>query len=281
MMTSLSVPDSPITVVNMNWGGTSLSAIRGVLMSVYDALTYAFGTTPESPIRVMRWHKKHPVLVENARPYCVYLATWSRYWSQYAYQFGHELCHILTNSDRFGPHKHRWFEEAVCESGSFYALRRIAETWAKRPPKDVYQAREFAPHHKEYANFLEQNRTLPRSQPLAPWFAEQRANLEKDRYDRKRTGFIAVELARAFGKDPALWRDCSLLNSWDPAQNKTFEEFLGEWSDRIGPQGSFKSAPEVVRQVLGLGDAAQAVSSAPSQAKDGAGRAYAGGSSAE
>ena len=257
-MRSLSKPDPPITVVNMNWGATSLSAIRRVVMSVFDTLTDAFGKTPDSPIEVMRWNRKYPMLVENVRPYKVYLAAWSRYWAQYAYQFGHELCHILTDSDRFGPHKHKWFEETVCESGSLFALRRIAETWAERPPEDVYRAREFAPHHEEYAAYLEKDRNLPRGQPLENWFAEHRMHLERDRYDRKRIGIMALELTRAFEKEPNLWRDCSLLNSWDPARNETFEEFLSEWSSRIGPRGTSRRAPDVVRQMLGLDEAAQA-----------------------
>lgn len=280
-MTSPSMPDPPITVVNMNWGATSLSAIRGVLMSVYDALTEAFESTPDSPIEVMRWQKKHPMLVENARPYKVYLATWSRYWSQYAYQFGHELCHILTSSDRFGSHKHKWFEETVCESASFFALHRIAETWAERPPKDVFGAREFAPHHEEYVNNLEQKRTLPRGQSLTIWFEKHLGKLENDRYDRKRTGVIAVELAHAFGKQPALWRDCRCLNTWDPARNETFTEFLDEWSDRVDRRDKSKSAPEVVRQILGLDNAARAAPSAAAPISSRVAPAFGDGSSVE
>ena len=280
-MTSLSMPDPPITVVNMNWGATSLSAIRGVLMSVYDALTEAFGRTPESPIEVMRWHKRHAILVANARPYKVYLATRSRYWSQYAYQFSHELCHILTNSDRFGSHKHKWFEETVCEAASLFALHRIAETWAERLPKDLFKAREFAPHHEKYVNNLEQKRTLPRSPPLTLWFAKHLEKLENNRYDRKRTEVIAVELAHAFGKQPALWRDCRLLNTWNAARNETFTEFLDEWSARVDQRDNSKSAPEIVRRMLGLDDEARAGPTVPTPRSSGTERACGNGSSAE
>ena len=95
-------------------------------MSVYDVLTGAFGKVPAHEIEVRRWIiEAEPRVVARARPYQVMLATWSRYWSQYAYQFGHELTHILTDYDRFSPHRHKWFEETVCEAASLFALERI------------------------------------------------------------------------------------------------------------------------------------------------------------
>ena len=119
-----------ISVLNGNWGAATLAAITDVLQSVYHALTDAFRKTPDSPIEVSTWALSYPQLIDDARPYRVYLSAHDTYWSMYAYQFAHELCHVLIGFDRFKGHKHRWFDETLCEMASLFSLYRISETWS-------------------------------------------------------------------------------------------------------------------------------------------------------
>ena len=49
-------PGASLTIVNGNWGATSLRAIRAVLESARDVLAEAFGKPPDAPVRVSPWN---------------------------------------------------------------------------------------------------------------------------------------------------------------------------------------------------------------------------------
>src|SRR5436190_4236367 len=63
-------------------------------------------------------------------------------WARLAYQFGHEYCHVLadptTRTDR--SRRFDWIEEALCETGSLFALRSMAKEWAVKPPYPNWRA---------------------------------------------------------------------------------------------------------------------------------------------
>lgn len=247
-------PAAPtIEVVNLNWGATSLSAIRGVLESVYAVLTEAFAKTPSHSIRVLRWSQSHPMLVHDARPYCVYLATGDTYWCQYSLQFSHELCHILTNSDSGKEHKHKWFEETLCELASLFVLHQLAESWVANPPPSVRAAADFAPNHGIYAEERERKFGLPPGRAFPEWLNAQLAGLEADPCDRQRNGTLAVALLPEFRRNPALWRDCGVLNAWDASRNRDFGEYLDSWTACLRERGLPDRTPEFLRRRFGLG----------------------------
>lgn len=246
-------PAAPtIEVVNLNWGATSLSAIRGVLESVYAVLTEAFAKTPSHSIRVLRWRQSNPMVVDGARPYCIYLATGDTYWSQYSLQFSHELCHILTNSDSGKKHKHKWFEETLCELASLFVLHRLAGFWAANPPPSVPGAVDFAPNHGIYAEEREREFGLPPDRALPEWLQAQLAALEADSCDRQRNGTIAVALLPEFRRNPDLWRDCGVLNVWDASRNCNFGEYLDSWTDCLRERGLSDRTPAFLRRRFGL-----------------------------
>ena len=134
---------APLIVENGNWGAVSLSAIRAVLESAYTALVEAFEKEPEDVIHVTQWNREYPLVVHDRRPYQMYLSARDRYWCQYVYQFSHELCHILTNFDRAKQHRHKWFEESLCELSSLFVLHRLAEIWAESPARQHIQSGRF------------------------------------------------------------------------------------------------------------------------------------------
>ena len=258
-MTTDGSSDHGFTVLNGNWGAATLVAISDVLQSVYEGLTEAFRKTPDSPIEVSKWELSYPQLIDDARPYQIYLSARDTYWSMYAYQFAHELCHILIGFDRFKGHKHRWFDETLCEIASLYSLNRISESWAEDPPPNVYRALEFAPHHREYAERLEAKRNTLGGSSLAEWFSQHLRDLEADRYRRDLNGVLAVALLPSFREDPGLWRECGELNTWDPNANRSFSGYLDSWTKQLRKQGLVARAPWVVRRLLGLSDAAEQV----------------------
>ena len=243
---------SAITINNANWGATSLSAIRGVLESAYRVLTEAFMKAPVQAIRVSRWGNDHPLLVKEERPYLIYLATSDRYWCQYSYQFAHELCHILTNADSFRNHKHKWLEEALCDLASLFVLDRLADSWTTNPPPTVANAAEFAPHHRTYAERIEQQHSLPPHQCLADWLRGQLDHLEADAENREWNAIVAVALLAEFRRDTTLWVDCGVLNTWDASNDRNLAEYLDSWSARLLEQGRTPRTPPVLRRRFGL-----------------------------
>ena len=246
--------EAAVTVINGNWGLTSLSAIRAVLRSAYGVLVRSFEAAPEAAIHVSSWDRDYPYTVYDKRPYQVFLSARDTYWSQYVYQFSHELCHILTHFDTSKKHRHKWFEESLCELASLHVLRSLATVWKEDPPSDIYGASEFARHHLSYAENVERKTTIPHQSDRPAWLHRNINLLEDDPTRRELNRVVAVSLSGNFRQNPALWRDCGWLNCWDVRKDGTFFEYLNSWTDCLREHGLKQEprAPEVVRQLFAV-----------------------------
>ncbi len=245
-------PEFGLTVLDGDWGTTSLSAILGVLESVFKELSTVTGELPDDRIEVSRWTRDYPLTVQGRRPYKIYLTASDTYWSQYVYQFSHELCHVLIRSDRFTGHKHKWFEEALCEAASLFVLRRLANAWAQAPPPSVFKAAEFAPNHGTYAEDIEKLYAANLEASLPKWFRDQCEELESDPYNRNLNGVVAIALLGEFQENTSLWRDCTCLNSWDANQDEEFRAYLNSWSSKLGGSNLSPKLPRVLAKRLGI-----------------------------
>ena len=238
-----------VTVENGNWGATSLRSIHAVLASAAGVLTDAFGRAPDAPIHVAPWNHD-PQVFDDLRPYQIRLSARDRYWSQYVYQFSHELCHVLTNFDRHKGHKHRWFDETLCESASLFVLHRLAELWREEPPDAVLDAAGFAPNHHTYAERIAARYPLPGRDHRPEWFAQTLPKLEANPYERELCGTIAVALRNAFRADPTLWQDCGHLNHWDPNADATFMNYLTSWITHMNERGLDARVPAAIGEMF-------------------------------
>ena len=243
-----------LTVINGNWGLTSLSAISAVLLSAYGVLVRSFEAAPEADVHVSRWNRDNPFTVYDKRPYQVLLSAGDTYWSQYVYQFSHELCRILTHFDRYKTHRHKWFEESLCELASLHVLRSLARVWKEDPPSGIFEASAFARHHQSYAENVERKAPIPPQSDLPAWLNRNIGLLEDDRTRRELNRVVAVSLSGSFRQNPALWRDCGWLNGWDVQKDSTFSEYLDSWSDCLREHRTKQEprAPDVVRQLFGV-----------------------------
>ena len=241
---------SAITICNANWGATSLSAIRGVLESVLGVLAEPFKKVPAEPIRVLPWLSDSPAVAEDHRPYEVFLTARNRFWSLYGFEFAQQVCHILTNYDNCKGHKHKWFDETLCQLASLFALHRMADSWVANPPPTVPRASAFAPHHREYAERIERQHEPPTPAGLPEWLREATDHLEADSADRTRTMTLAVALLPEFQRDPSLWTDCGALNTWDAHSDRDFTAYLDSWAARIRELGSVPRTPRYLRRLL-------------------------------
>ncbi len=251
-----------LTVVNGNWGATSLAAVRAVLASAYDVLTNAFGTPPDAPVRVARWDQD-PRALDHKRPYEIRLNARDRYWCQYVYQFSHELCHAMTGFDRHGKHKHKWFEETLGEMASLFVLYRLATVWEETPPRDIVGAKDFASNHRSYAEAIQAKCPEVLDSHLPEWLARNIEHMETDRYIRDINRVVAVSLLGRFREDPSLWEDCASLNRWDPGVDATFADYLDSWAASLPQRGRTACAPIVVREVLQVEPAGSSTKPAP------------------
>ena len=57
----------------------------------------------------------------------ILLNTTIDFWNQAAYQFSHELCHMLIPKNVID--ELRWLEESICETASYFFLKRISPVW--------------------------------------------------------------------------------------------------------------------------------------------------------
>ncbi|MCY4375686.1 MAG: hypothetical protein OXC31_18150 [Spirochaetaceae bacterium] len=166
------------------------------------------------------------------------------------YQFSHELCHVLTNFDRHKGHRHRWFDESLCELASLFVLHRLAELWKESPPEAIPDAAGFAFNHQTYAERISASYPRPSRDEFSEWFAGVLPKLEADPYARELCGTIAVGLRGAFQADPTLWQDCGHLNHWDPNADPAFRDYLDSWGSCLRERDIEPRAVGLVRKLL-------------------------------
>ena len=244
------VTASPLLIIEKgNWGATSFRTVRAVLKSAFDVLLDVFGRLPDAPVHVARW-SQDPRVFYDYRPYEIRISARDTYWCQYVYQFSHELCHVMTNFDRHREHKHKWFEESLCELASLFVLHRLATVWKEHPPAEIIDAVEFAPHFRTYTDDTAAKYPRICSGDSQKWLSENIDSLEAYPYERKLNGTIAVLLLDRFIEDPSLWRDCGWLDHWDPSANVTFREYLDSWAALLHEKDLAARAPGLIGSYL-------------------------------
>lgn len=237
------------TINNGNWGATSLRAIGAILESTASILCDAFGRAPDAPVQVSPWDQA-PQVAWDLRPYRIWISARDTYWCQYAYQFSHELCHILVNFDRLRHHRHKWFQESICELASLFTLHRLSQEFQHRPPAEVLGAREFAPHFATYATELERRASPVSCADLPMWLYDSLPDLEKRSINRNLNRVVAVALLDDFLADDSLWRDCGFLNLWDVKIDLTFADHIDSWTEFLLGKGFDPRTPRLVRALL-------------------------------
>jgi len=238
-----------VAVVNGDWGATSLRAVHAVLHSAALVLCDAFGRVPDAPVRVHPGDGP-PMVAWDRRPYWIRISARDTYWCQYAYQFSHELCHILVNFDRIRHHRHKWFEESLCELASLFVLHRLSERFQHDPPSDVLGARDFAPHFGAHADEIANRAPALPPGGLPTWLREKLPALEQNHANRDLNLTVAAAMLNAFLEDGSLWRDCGSLNLWDAALDRSFADYLESWTAQIGCKGRTARTPGVVRRLF-------------------------------
>ncbi len=215
-------PDAP-------WGERVEDA-RRVFCSAAEALLRHFPPQDLPPILVEP--RGGPIVLHRRGPngeHLMCLNTGERYWAQHAFQFAHELTHILCRHEPY-EHRNRWLEESICELGSLYALRRMAESWKADPPYPNW--RDYAERLDEYAGQRLRAARLPPGVTLAAWYRENAESLAANAVQRKKNNVVAAALLPLFEQQPEHWAAVAYLNDGRPRPPQSLAEHLGQWHAR-------------------------------------------------
>jgi hypothetical protein len=244
-------PGLEIRVVGSDWGTAQQQDIETVLYSVAAILLEHFPGKRLHPI-VVTVAADRPITLFRRGPaneYLVRLSARDRHWARYAYEFAHELAHILTNYEHHAPggalRPNQWFEEAVCEAASLYALKRLAFAWEVWPPHPHWAA--YAPEFRHYVErFLgESHRQLPSDMPLSTWFRRNEQELQDKPYVRGHNEVVANILLPLFEENAEVWEAISYLNVEGRSGN--LKAYLQAWHDNAPEQYR-----DVIRYIMGL-----------------------------
>lgn len=245
----MAVSESAVTIANGNWGATSLRAAGAVLESAAAVLCGAFGRRPDAPVHVMPGDEP-PYVARERRPYLIWISARDTYWCQYAYQFSRELCRVLVNFDRIRGHRHRWFEESVCELAAIFVLVRLSERFRHCPPPEVFGAAEFAPHFAAYAHSIAGSVPAVPRVNLPAWLSGNLPALEGHHAHRELNRTAAVAMLDSFLEDESLWRDCEALNRWDARGDASFADHLDSWTAHLLPMERAARTPRLLRDLF-------------------------------
>lgn len=225
----------------------SLADVQAVLESAAGELWRFFPERDLPPILVEP--KGGPITLFQRGPngeYYVRLNTGNLFWCQYAYQFAHEFCHILCNF-REGDKANKWFEEALCELASIFAIRAMARSWQTNPPYPNW--RSFSNALQNYADDLVKKGQLPQGTTLPDWLKQNLPELAKKADMRDKNRIVSVALLPLFEKAPEHWEAVGYLNAGDTGATRSFPVYLADWH----AQAPLKHKPFIRQVALLLG----------------------------
>lgn len=222
-----------LRVEGEGWGAADKADIEAALRSVATLLLPPSARALGGAVAVSHGERSPVVLYERGPggEYQVLLHARDANWHLYVYEFAHEFCHIASNFDRHAgdaPRRNQWFEEALCETASLYALRTLAERWQAAPPTPRLagagrQLRWF------YELLTAEEHRRPGATGFATWLAEQQEELRRDPYRRAQNELVATRLLPLFASEPAPWDALRTLNL-DPADRDcSLPEYLDHW----------------------------------------------------
>lgn len=234
-----------------DWGDGALANIETVARSVIDAFSPGLPSDLRFDI----------VLEQNAQPralsrlgdrgeFVIHLSGPGSRWFRLCYQLGHEFTHVLADPLSWQIDRFAWFEEALADAGSLFALRSLAASWRDNPPRPGWHVNHAS--FQQYAiNYLaEPGRSLPAGATLAQWFREHLPQLERSHTLREHNTIIARHLLSVFERDPSAWRSIRYLHSFPRSADMTFADFTRSWRNAC-PADS-RGAVDAMTEMLGV-----------------------------
>lgn len=232
-----------IEVAPNDWGGADLENIRLLLASAAEQFPQHAIGRPLPPIYIFFSTESPIVLTARSKHGRVQigLATGGTYWAQYTYQFSHEFVHLLirhvdpTNEEEAGNQPATWLEETLCEVGSLFALRSMAQHWKTKPPYP-----NWAPYSDALWVYAEDRikgseELLRRECSFVEWFKTQEASLQQNAGNRESNTIIAVKLLPFFEQSPRSWSSLLYYARAKMCSSDTVSEKFSKWAEACPP----------------------------------------------
>jgi len=222
-----------IRVISKDWGDAEPDNLQAVCISAANEIWRFFPDRRIEPITVNST-TKDPMVIFGRGPdgeRRILLNIKGKLWARCAYQFSHEFCHILCNYRKV-KNPNLWFEEALCETASLFALRRMAENWKSKPPYSNWKG--YSTALEDYANTMSREVPSLDKLTLAEWFANNESLLRSDGTNRPRNRLFALAFLKLLEKNPHHWQAVGYLNQWEAMDpNLSFQAYLSDWFQRV------------------------------------------------
>jgi hypothetical protein len=218
-----------------DWGGAQVNDVEAVARSVAACFPAACGDDGAIAILLepTPGADDAPIALTTPGPageFVVRVNVRGMLWARLVYQFAHEFCHVLADPRSIAFDRYTWLEEALCEAGSLFALRRLAEGWAEAPPYPNWRDYAAALAAYEAGLAAHEGRSLPDGVPFAGWLAERLPLLEKDAGRRDDNAIVARELLPIFEANEAAWNALRYLHAAQRPPDGTPAAFIARWS---------------------------------------------------
>src|SRR6266480_61974 len=239
-----------------DWGGAQLSDIEAVARSAADGFNaFDDDETVAITLEPTASQDDPPMTLSSTSPgrSVVRLNVRGNLWARLAYQFGHEYCHVVadptTRTDM--GRRFAWIEEALCETGSLFALRSMARGWAVDPPYPSRREYSSALAAYEAEHVSDPMRSLLLGEEFSDWLRDRFPLLEADPRRRDDNTIIAKELLCVFDTDRAAWRAVRCLHSTPQSSEASLAGFMREWA-RTCP-AEYRRGVESIAELIDVG----------------------------
>ncbi|MCA6969336.1 hypothetical protein LF935_06780 [Pectobacterium carotovorum] len=224
-----------IKVTGDGWEVPSIScSTQKLAEAVYKIFSSYVGEEIKSDILVNNnRHKEYPLahFEKNNGNWEITLCCESgNHWAQMAYQLSHELCHLYCNHSLARKHKHKWFEESLCECASIAVMYKLGEDWNFFEISSYNSS--YGSHITEYIGQVVNtvHRLFDTSNEFTSWLSSMLPQLEKSSTQREINKVVAIYLFNSILKEQSdNWSAIISLNLWDCSMDRNFYSFIDNW----------------------------------------------------
>lgn len=241
-----------IKIVGSGWNTPLLDSTQKLADAVYEIFSIFVGKELEHDILVYNdLSQGYPLAHYEKNNDCweVTLSCASgTHWSQVGYQLAHELCHLYSNHSLSRGHKHKWFEESLCECASLAVLTKLGADWIN------FAISSYNPNYgtsiTNYINDVKGGvvQKFDRNDVFSSWLSSVIPQLETSSTQRELNKVVAVFMFDSLlSNSPNAWSAVTTLNIWDCFKDVDFNSFVDNWL--LSSNGNTNEVTSIVNQL--------------------------------
>ncbi|MCL1910244.1 MAG: hypothetical protein FWG05_04845 [Kiritimatiellaeota bacterium] len=217
-----------------------------IALSIAKSFAKHGNVTTDRPLYLTQNRQPYPIAIwpsPDAKELDIRVHCFATFWGQLVYQYAHEYCHMFSQYWNFGggdgrwtaenpslSHSNMWFQEALCELASIWALNYVAEDW-----DNDESIRPFAHWTTEgermlksyYRDHVKKFQKFDTPEAFAAWMQSNIPGLKKG--SRDLNSVVAVQLLPLFLEKPRTWEVFPYMNCGGQDKDQTFRNHLRAW----------------------------------------------------